>query len=163
MLKHGTSSVFVFAWVEGQWRLGLIEHPRLAMAMIPGGHIEDDETAAHAAWREVREETGLQVRLVSAPSAAVPQGYPHPVMDQPWWITVLQVPRDNHVAQAHVHIDHVFVAIAESIEPLSEPEHPFAWWRREEVLESDVVFEDTRVLAEDLFARIEALSRTSAG
>ena len=158
MLKHGTSSVFVFAWVDGHWQLGLIDHPRLTMTMIPGGHIEDDETAAHAAWREVREETGLVVRPVSAPAADVPRGYPYPVVEQPWWITELPVPRDNHVAEDHMHVDHVFVAVADCIEPALEPEHPFGWWRQEELVQSDQVFEDTKVLARELFARIEQLA-----
>jgi 8-oxo-dGTP pyrophosphatase MutT (NUDIX family) len=159
VIKHGTSSTFVFARVEGQWRLGLIDHPRLRMAMIPGGHVEHDEAAVQAAWREVREETGLEARLVSAPSARVPQGYPYPVLEQPWWVTELRVPPDGHLAEEHVHIDHVFVAVADDLEPLAKPEHPFTWWRRDEVLQSDAVFADTKVLAEELFARIEQLSR----
>lgn len=163
MRKHGTSSVFVFAWHSGQWRLALISHPRLQMAMIPGGHVEDDETAAHAAWREVREETGLLVRPLPAPAAVVPPSYPHPVMAQPWWITEIEVPRDNHLAEDHVHIDHVFVAVAESTEPLSPPEHPCAWWCQEELLRSDAVFEDTKVLATLLFGRISELARGLSG
>jgi len=163
VLKHGTSSVFVLARVEGQWRVALIEHPRLSMAMIPGGHIEDDETAAHAAWREVWEETGLRVRPVRAPAAEVPPGYPHPVMEPPWWITELPVPPDRHLAEEHVHVDHVFVAVAESIEPLSEPEHPSGWWTQAELMGSAQVFEDTKLLARQVFARIEELAGPPAG
>jgi ADP-ribose pyrophosphatase YjhB (NUDIX family) len=163
VLKHGTSSVFVFAWVDAQWRVGLIDHPRLGMAMIPGGHVEDDETAADAAWREVREETGLEVRPLRAPAASVPPGYPHPVMEQPWWVTELPVPRDNHLAEDHVHVDHVFVAVADSIEPLSPPEHPFGWWSEEELGRSELVFEDTRMLAAQLFAGIDELAAPTEG
>ncbi|MGW6388980.1 NUDIX domain-containing protein [Streptomyces sp. NPDC055103] len=162
MIKHGTASTFVFARVDGYWRLGLIEHPRLSMAMIPGGHIEQDETAAEAAWREVREETGLEVRPLPGPAARLPHGYPHRVVEQPWWITELRVPRDNHLAEDHVHIDHVFVAVADNLQPVREPEHPFTWLSEEEVLTSDAVFEDTKVLAKDLFARIGELAGTSS-
>ncbi|MCY0935970.1 NUDIX domain-containing protein [Streptomyces sp. H34-S4] len=158
MIKHGTASTFVFAWIGGDWRLGLIEHPRLAMAMIPGGHVEEDESAAEAAWREVREETGLKVRPLAAPAATMPAGYPHPVMAQPWWITELRVPRDNHLPEDHVHVDHVFVAVAEDTEPVCEPEHPFTWLSEEEVLASESVFADTKILAENLFSMIAELA-----
>lgn len=157
MIKHGTASTFVFARIGGEWRLGLIEHPRLAMAMIPGGHIEQDESAAEAAWREVREETGLEVRPLAGPAAPMPYGYPHPVVDQPWWITELRVPRDNHLAEDHVHIDHVFVAVADDTRPVCEPEHPFTWLCEEEVLSSGSVFADTKILAKELFSMIGGL------
>jgi 8-oxo-dGTP pyrophosphatase MutT (NUDIX family) len=58
-LKHLTSSVFVFRRFTDGWRTGLIRHPRLHKMMIPGGHVEPEETSAEAALREVAEETGL--------------------------------------------------------------------------------------------------------
>ena len=62
-IKHATAGAFVFAQLGGEWKLGLIEHPRLRRLMIPGGHVEDDEHCAQAALREVTEETGLRVIL----------------------------------------------------------------------------------------------------
>ncbi len=155
MRKHGTASVFVFARVQGEWRVALIAHPRLGRAMIPGGHVEDDETAAEAAWREVLEETGLRVHPVRAHPAELPPDYPHPVMEPAWWTTELPVPPDRHLAEDHVHVDHVFVAIADNPEPISDPEHAVTWWCRDELLSADAVFDDTKVLARYLFAWIE--------
>ena len=37
------------------------EHPERTVWMVPGGGIEEGESSAQAAVREVREETGLQV------------------------------------------------------------------------------------------------------
>jgi ADP-ribose pyrophosphatase YjhB (NUDIX family) len=57
--------------------------------MPAGGHVERDECAAEAAVREAREETGLDVRLVPVRARA-----------------------DNHTAERHVHVEHVFLAVA---------------------------------------------------
>lgn len=45
----------------------LLKHRRLGIWVQPGGHIDAGETPWDAALREVREETGLQVSLRSAP------------------------------------------------------------------------------------------------
>jgi 8-oxo-dGTP pyrophosphatase MutT (NUDIX family) len=161
MIKHATSSVFVFCEVEGRWRLGLIEHPRLGRHMVVGGHVEADETQAEAGVREAVEESGLRVRLLGCPVPALPAGYPHPAVAAPWWITELMVPADNHLAEPHVHVDHQYVAVAESPSPVSEPVHPFAWFAAEE-LAGLAMFEDTRLLAGALFPRIAELVAADA-
>ncbi len=112
-LKHDTSSVFVFGRLAGGWRIGLIRHPRLHRMMIPGGHVEPEETCAEAALREVAEETGLAVTLVGPPAAPVPPGYRGRRVALPWWIAEYQVAADNHLGVAHVHVDHLYVALAD--------------------------------------------------
>jgi hypothetical protein len=117
VVKHSTASAFLFGLVDGGWRLGMIEHPRPGMVMIAGGHVEGDETAAQAECANAGGDRvqGAVDRTVRGGCAA---GYPHPVMPQPWWITELQVPRDNHLGE-----DHVFVAVADAMEP-SEADRP---------------------------------------
>ena len=157
MIKHATASVFVFCEFPREWRLGLIEHPRLHKHMIVGGHVEGDETQAEAAVREAAEESGLRVRLLAAPSPALPRGYPHERVAAPWWITEVMVPADNHVREPHIHIDHQYVAIAESPVPVSEPAHPFGWFCAEE-LGGLAMFEDTLLLARALFPGIGSVA-----
>jgi 8-oxo-dGTP pyrophosphatase MutT (NUDIX family) len=106
-VKHLTSSVFVFRRFTDGWRTGLIRHPRLHRMMIPGGHVEPEESCAEAALREVAEETGLAVTLVSPPAAPVPRGYRARRVALPWWIAEYQVMPDNHLGVAHVHVDHL--------------------------------------------------------
>ena len=150
-IKEATAGAFVFGWVEGQWRLGLIEHPRLHRWMVPGGHVEVDEHVAQAAEREALEETGLAVRLLPAPVALpLPSGYPHPSVIAPWWITELAVPGDNHTAEPHVHVDHQYVAIADDVVAHRTLAHPFAWFDADQVGQI-AMFDDTRVLAVALF------------
>ena len=149
-LKHLTSSVFVFGWFTDGWRTGLIRHPRLHKMMIPGGHVEPEETAAEAALREVAEETGLAVTLVRPPAAPVPRGYRGRRVALPWWIAEYQVKRDNHLDVAHVHVDHLYVALADGTQPAAgagpDAAHQFCWYAAGDLPGLDM-FDDARLLA----------------
>ena len=154
--KHLTSSVFVFRRTGEGWRLGLIQHPRFGRMMIPGGHVEQMESQGEAALREVTEETGLAVELVSPPTAPMPGGYRPQRVAQPWWIVEYQVPPDNHLGADHVHIDHLYVALADGAEPVGEPAHPFGWYAATD-LPGLHMFEDARVLAVALLSGLSLL------
>jgi hypothetical protein len=65
---------------------------------------------------------------------------------QPWWIVEQPVPSDHHLAGAHVHLDHLYVAVAECPAPATEPGHPFGWYAAAELAGLDM-FDDTRRLA----------------
>lgn len=157
-IKHATASVFLFSRESAGWRLGLIEHPRLGRLMIPGGHVEDYESQAQAALREVAEETGLfGVHLLAAPAPALPPGFPHERVVPPWWITEQHVPADNHLDQPHVHLDHQYVAIADAAAPTEVAAHPFSWYPAERLSELEL-WEDTKLLAKVLFSCIGDLA-----
>jgi 8-oxo-dGTP pyrophosphatase MutT (NUDIX family) len=153
-VKHQTSSVFVFRLLPGGWRIGLIRHPRFRRMMIPGGHVEPEESPAEAAVREVAEETGLAVTLVSPPAAPVPPGYRARRVAPPWWIAEYQVPADNHLDVAHVHVDHLYVALADGAVPgraPGTPAHPFGWYAAADLAGLEM-FDDARVLALSMLA-----------
>ena len=157
MIKHATSSTFVFHRFLQGWRLGLVAQPRLGRHMIVGGHVEDDETQAQAAVREAAEESGLQVRLLAGPTPALPAGYTHAHVQAPWWINEMMVPADNHLNGPHVHVDHQYVAVAESPEPVREPVHPFDWYALDDLDRLDM-FDDTRMLARVLLPIIGSIA-----
>lgn len=152
--KHATASVFVLGRLPAGWRLGLIQHPRLARPMIPGGHVEATETPAEAAVREVAEETGLAVRLVPPPAAPLPAGYRPRRVPPPWWIAEYPVPADGQLAEVHVHVDHLYVAVAGAPEPAGEPGHPFGWYAAAD-LPGLEMFEDARLLATAVLTAVD--------
>jgi 8-oxo-dGTP pyrophosphatase MutT (NUDIX family) len=160
MIKHATAGAFLFhQGDDGPWRLGLIQHPRLNRWMVPGGHVETDESQLQAALREVEEETGLaHIQLLEAPAPIFPAGFPstHARVPLPWWITEVDVAPDNHLREPHVHVDHQYVAVADPL-PARNGAHPFAWWSEEQVAELPM-FEDTKLLSKVLFASIEELT-----
>jgi ADP-ribose pyrophosphatase YjhB (NUDIX family) len=139
VIRHATASAFVFRRFTDGWRLGLIEHPLLERHTVVGGHVEDGESAEEAAVREALEESGYEVRILA-----------------PCGTAEYVVTSDNQLGRRHVHVDHQFVAIAES-EPIGRPAHPFAWYAAHE-LESVTMFDDTRELAHSLLPRVSAIS-----
>ena len=94
--RHFTASAFV---VEAG-RVLLLLHARKGLWLPPGGHVEPDESPDRAACREVREETGLDVLIVSA---RVPSRLPHAA---PRPEACLEIP----IGPDHTHIDLVYFA-----------------------------------------------------
>ncbi len=154
--KESTASALVYSLDADSWRLCLIMHPRLGKLLPAGGHVEPDETTAEAALREVLEETGLLVRLMPPSAVPLPVGTPHVPVPPPWWILEMQVPADRHESRPHVHVDSIYVAIAD--QPASWPAaHETVWLTAAELAEHPNVVDDTRVLAKEVFAIIESL------
>ena len=160
MIKHDTASVYVFRHdPETGWLLGLIKHPLFGVWMQPGGHVEADETPYEAALREAREETGLDgLRFLDLhrPPQPAPTDTSTP-MPLPVWIVEHPVPKgDNHVREAHVHIDFKYLALADEATPAAAPDHPFEWFTRDQVglLET---LADVHALSGPLFDHVESL------
>jgi len=158
--KEPTASALVFSLFSEGWRICLIMHPRLGMLLPPGGHVEADETSAEAAVRETAEETGLAVRLLPPQSVPVPAGTPHVPVPAPWWILEMRVPADRHEPDPHVHVDFIYVAVADSV-TAGPAAHQVTWLSAAEVGEHPGVVEDTRLLAKEVFARICDLAGTA--
>jgi 8-oxo-dGTP pyrophosphatase MutT (NUDIX family) len=163
MIKHATAGAFLFTQDRaGQWRLGLIEHPRLNRWVSPGGHVDADESPFQAAVREVEEETGLAgLRLMEPPSPRLPPGFPptHVRVPPPWWIIEALVAADSYADEAHVHLDFQYVAVVDDATTVRAGEHPLAWYASDQ-LDGLAMFEDSRLVATMLFATIASLART---
>lgn len=154
--KHSTASVFVLGQVAGRWRLGLVWHPQFRRWMLPGGHVEDLESPAEAAVREVREEAGLDVELATAPGPAITDGVPVTVC-RPLWLVEHEAPAEHRLPQSHVHMDHLYLAVARKVLPRADPDHQFAWYAQSD-LAGLRMFDTSRRLASAVLDSVDALA-----
>lgn len=86
-------------------------HEKFHKWLVPGGHIELDETPQEAAVREVKEETGLDVMI------HIDQTSPHTPMDDevelyhPAFLNIHEIPG---LGYRHRHLDFVYFATSTS-------------------------------------------------
>ncbi len=116
MLRHFVSTGFVVhnGAVLLHW------HRKVQAWLPPGGHIESNEDPVQAALREVREETGLEVRAVPT-STRLTIGNLGQV-DAPYAIMVEDVFDEKF--GAHQHIDFIYFTA-----PVDDPGTPPDGWR----------------------------------
>jgi 8-oxo-dGTP pyrophosphatase MutT (NUDIX family) len=106
----------------------LVHHPRYNKWLPMGGHIELDEDPEEALFREVKEETGLDVEILSS----------KPEISQSDTKFIL-TPRfiDVHEAnRPHKHIALVYFASARNNQHVLSDEHIDIQWLEEEDLDS---------------------------
>ena len=155
MEKHFTVTGFVVH--EG--RTLLLWHPLLQMWVPPGGHVEPDEDPQTAVLREVREETGLEVRVMSG-GEALGIDYPRQLAAP---VTIL-LENSAEPGRPHQHIDLIyFCEPAVEPPPLRQDDSRLTWvdesrLARNEALplgdgRSAAVPEDVRLLALRAIAR----------
>lgn len=130
----------VTGYVVKDGRTLLLHHKKLGMWLPPGGHIDEGELPDEAVRREIREETGLEVEILSPkrePEASE-EGVLH-----------LHVP--NHVQLEDIpnhpqHIDLIYYCQALDGETrLSEREHAEMRWHSAQELSLPHVREEVRL------------------
>jgi ADP-ribose pyrophosphatase YjhB (NUDIX family) len=60
-IKHFTASALIIE----KAKVLLVYHKKLDVWLYPGGHIEKNENSDEALLREVKEETGLEIEIIS--------------------------------------------------------------------------------------------------
>jgi len=115
----------------------LLLHRKLGQWFPPGGHIDPHELPDQAAIREVREESGLKVELLTRGSTL---GHVR-VLPQPYCILL------EDIGPGHQHIDLIYFArvCGGSLAP-AEREARASRWLTWEALADPEIAEDIRVL-----------------
>jgi ADP-ribose pyrophosphatase YjhB (NUDIX family) len=97
-----TRDFTVATFVVWRDRVLLLLHPKLKRWLPPGGHVEPNELPDEAAVREVREETGVEVRLIG--ERALDVASPRQLV-RPEGVQL------EDIAPGHQHIDLVYFAV----------------------------------------------------
>ncbi|WP_327258169.1 DUF6624 domain-containing protein [Streptomyces sp. NBC_01244] len=152
LVVHETTSCFAFARFGQEWRLCLVEHPRLGRGLVPGGPTEDGEGALTAAVREVLGKTGLRVRLLPP---RLPEWYPHPAASSVWNVVSMPAAADSCCVRRHLHRDHIVVGVVDRPFVVHGAPEGTVHWVERSALDRFNLPEDTRVLASELFGLID--------
>jgi ADP-ribose pyrophosphatase YjhB (NUDIX family) len=115
----------------------LLLHRKLKKWFPPGGHIDPNELPHIAAQREVREETGLDIELLSSEQ----QLGDVRVLPQPYCILL------ENITLGHQHIDLIYFArVRAGSLAISQREADAARWLNWEQLAAPEIPEDIREL-----------------
>lgn len=144
--RHFTATTFVVHKEKTVLHL----HRSLKMWLPPGGHIDRDELPHEAALREVKEETGLDVKLI----------HDNPSIHSE---NAMEIPGPRHlllenINPFHQHIDMIYFAEASTFEvtPDQGESLELRWFSASE-LESDEIENDIRLLGKKAIQSINAM------
>ena len=156
MLQNECSLDYVTtAYVVHKSKVLLIFHKKLRLWLPPGGHIEREETPDDCAIREVREETGLSIKLIDAQQESNHQLstriYP---LKQPLAIQI------EDIEEYHQHVDLIYVGMADSFElSLEENEIEIAHWCDSMDLDKEIVTGNVRTHGKQAIKLVELFEK----
>ena len=146
MTRDFTATIFVVQ--EG--RTLLLMHRKLGAWFPPGGHIDENELPDDAARREVLEQSGLVVELVSHKSNLGGVG----VLSQPECILLEDISSD------HQHIDLIYFARVTGGKLSVRPSEAIDYrWCSEIDLEAPDIHEDIRRLGQQAIHKVSEFEK----
>ena len=128
MNRHFTCTGFV---VQGDKTL-LLWHQRLRAWVPPGGHLEADEDPVTAVLREIREETGLEAKVLPL-GQTFPFGYPGQIVP-PYTILLEDSPEPG---EPHKHMDLIYFCRPLNNASLHPPAGAVVTWVDEDALRAN--------------------------
>jgi 8-oxo-dGTP pyrophosphatase MutT (NUDIX family) len=143
-----TRDFTVATFVIHQAKVLLLWHRKLSMWLPPGGHVDPHELPDEAAVREVKEEAGLDVVLLSQPSM--------PPMPGPRQLARPEGIQLEDISPGHQHIDLIYFARPadpRAIRPVANHEVERVGWYGMEDLQRIPLTEEVRAWVERALTR----------
>ena len=136
MKKHFTATAYIVSKIDGELRVLLHKHTKLNIWIAIGGHLEKAENPYQAVLREVKEETHLDVEIVSEKLLKTDfvEEFASPV-------AILEefVPK-HQKTPAHIHIDCIYFAFCKKPEAIKMKEE-YKWFSKRDLKTSNLVKE----------------------
>jgi len=127
------TDLVIGAYVMHENKVLLIHHKKLDKWLPPGGHIEENETPDEAVKRELREELGLEVKILNM-SDIPAEGNVVEQLAIPFYVNV-------HNVGDHNHCCFFYLCVPENPEKMSVNKSElkdFAWFSPEELKQEKV-------------------------
>lgn len=147
-MSEVTRDFTVATFVLHEGKVLLLWHRKLSMWLPPGGHIEPHELPDEAAVREVKEETGLDVVLLSQPAL--------PPIPGPLQLARPEGVQLEDIAPGHQHIDLIYfarLADPSAFRPVANDEVERVGWYGHSDLDRIPLTEEVHAWVEKALAR----------
>lgn len=118
MIKHFAATAYIVSKIDGQFKVLLHKHKKLNIWIGVGGHVEKGENPEQTVIRETKEETNLEIILVSQ-----------------FCIQEEKIPKYKDQA-AHCHIDFIYFAFAKNPENIKMKEK-YGWFSLKDLEKKD--------------------------
>lgn len=153
MYKQFAVSVIVFKEFFKNTQFLMIHHKKFDKWMIPGGHIEAIENPNEAAIREVFEETGIRIKLISFLHSKLPSADSDWLMP-PEYLYQQYIPTTQK-EESHYHIDLAYIGLAQNNQLiLNHKETNAVEWKSYTEINSINTFEGTRNIITDAYNKL---------
>lgn len=144
MERHFTATTYV---IQAD-RILLLMHPKIRKWLPPGGHVEENETPAECAKREVLEETGLHIAFIQ--DEHIWLSYPNAYSSERPFLCLVETVPAYLDKKEHQHIDFIYLSYPTSGTLFSNPDE-LRWFSLEEIMQLEAIFPDTLDVIQMIF------------
>ncbi|MEM0094485.1 MAG: NUDIX domain-containing protein [Candidatus Micrarchaeaceae archaeon] len=139
----------------------LIKHRKLGIWVYPGGHLEDGENPMECAKREVKEETGIDIRIVDPVRRQRIKFDGAVVVENPIVVVIEDVPyKTGH----HEHFDIVYLALSKGSwkNAKNSEGNKTRWLGKDEITKLET-FENVKFVIKEAFSSYERFMHSRLG